>query len=1378
MQRKASQIAICAVFLLVAAATVVTMLAQPIPYGWLGLTVEARNPAWNGAALTIVTVEPGSVAARSGLLPGDRVVGFPSLADRIAMTLEVPQGWLAAWRPVAFSVQRAAQPARAVRLVGSRHSLGPLWFVLMRLSVYLLGVAVVCGLVALRPSVVTWSFALYVILFLWPNYWFWQYVGVFASPAALFWVILLSYLIISVGSLALVVFATRFPQSATHPHVYRTVERLAIAFFVLVGLAFVQYQAAQVYGWPAIDYNTLSNAQEFVPTLVATALLGWTLARSRKEERGRLAWAIAGPLLCALFEVIDTWLKSILSLSIVYPTTAGFISSIAPFAMMYAILRYKVIDIGFTLNRSFAQAVSQPKSAPRDAREARRMLVRCASLLFSAELPLDELYGQLAALLVSFVNARSVLIAVCDERGTRLEYLYEDGAGGRPDDAAIPANSVTAQVFHEGGARLLGRAAQWPPATAPLAVAGRSTWRPESGIFVPVEFGGAVVGVLSVQSPLPEAYGDEDLALLEACAIYLGARMSRGSDARAGAGFDDAIAREWERAAASGDSLGVLLLEVDLFAAFNETYGHVAADTCLRQIAAALASSLAEADPLVARYRGDRVAVVLYGADDAQVKRFAQDAGAAVRALRIAHQGSSLGYLTVSVGAASRVAQRGAGWRALIAEAGEDLARAREERKARRAVIARHNLPDERTAFVGRTAEVRTLEDALGENRLVTVAGPGGVGKTRIALEVARRSVELYPDGVWFVDLAGVKGGDAVVQAVATALGFAPAQSDPARLAEVLSEKQLLLVFDQCEHLVGGCASLASAILDGARGVRILATSREPLAVPAESVFRLPPLSSGDGIALFFDRIGRPAAGEERAAAEDIVAKLDGLPMAVELAAARCTTLAPAALLSTLSESLPGQQTLRALFDWSYKLLTPAEQAVLRRLAVFSGGWNLEAAIALCSDGSVSGDAVRDAMDSLAAKSLVLREERDGAARFRFLETTRQYALRALELCGEERSTMLRHLQWATATAWEMTRRKSEMPYGEWLELQKAEFGNYGAALREAFGELDDSGAAATILQSLSGVLGETQAFSEFYEALQARVQSETLPDAQAAAFWLALAEMTHSRDPRESLEAARSAADLFRRCGGAVGEAYAVWSFAAAQTRVFGAIGQPAQARIEKVLVAARASGDRHLIAGLLRKLARVNGENGRSEQAHAALREAAEIVDHSDTMTLTAIIGSSADEELRGGNVDGAIALWRQAAALSEEPRPSFAALCFIDIGIAEIVRGDLDAARTMLARGLRGAQRTRHAFGLARAFDAFARLAKEDGKLERAARIAGFAAASFSEGLQRTAADKRLFEELIRELRRKLGTKSFEYEYALGHGLELDQAVADVA
>jgi tetratricopeptide (TPR) repeat protein len=309
-------------------------------------------------------------------------------------------------------------------------------------------------------------------------------------------------------------------------------------------------------------------------------------------------------------------------------------------------------------------------------------------------------------------------------------------------------------------------------------------------------------------------------------------------------------------------------------------------------------------------------------------------------------------------------------------------------------------------------------------------------------------------------------------------------------------------------------------------------------------------------------------------------------------------------------------------------------------------------------------------------------------------------------------------------------------------------------------------------------VLGETQAFAEFYEALRARLPSATLPDAQAAAFWLALAQLTHSRDPAESLEAARNAGDLFRRCGDEMGEAYAVWSFAVAQTRIFGEIGQPAQARIERALAGARASGDRHLIAGLLRKLARVNGENGRFEQARAALREAAEIVDHSDTVMLTAVIGSSADEELRSGNIGAAIALWGQAAALTEERRPSFAALCFIDIGIGEIMRGDLDAARAMLVRGLYGAQRARHAFAIARAFDAFARLLKEDGKLERAARIAGFAAAAFGEGPQRAAADKRLFVELIRELRRKLGTSSFESEYTRGHGFELEEAVAEVA
>jgi tetratricopeptide (TPR) repeat protein len=288
---------------------------------------------------------------------------------------------------------------------------------------------------------------------------------------------------------------------------------------------------------------------------------------------------------------------------------------------------------------------------------------------------------------------------------------------------------------------------------------------------------------------------------------------------------------------------------------------------------------------------------------------------------------------------------------------------------------------------------------------------------------------------------------------------------------------------------------------------------------------------------------------------------------------------------------------------------------------------------------------------------------------------------------------------------------------------------------------------------------------------------SGSLTDAQEAAFWEALGELVRLRRPAESRDAAQRAADRFAHCGDAYGESYAVWLLAAAELRVNGAIERSTQARMEAALAAARRSGDRHLIAGLLRHLARTNSESGRAEKARAALREAAEIVDPTDTVLLTAVMGSSADEELRHGNVDAAIALWNQAASLAEESRLSYAALCFANIAMSEAMRGNLALARLMLMRGLNGVRTARHAFGMARPFDYFAQLLKESGDLPRAARLAGFGAAFFDGEPQRPPADQRRFDDMIAELRRTLGAEAFEREWNQGRALEVDGAVAQL-
>jgi predicted ATPase/DNA-binding SARP family transcriptional activator len=431
------------------------------------------------------------------------------------------------------------------------------------------------------------------------------------------------------------------------------------------------------------------------------------------------------------------------------------------------------------------------------------------------------------------------------------------------------------------------------------------------------------------------------------------------------------------------------------------------------------------------------------------------------------------------------------------------------------------NLPRALTSFVGRVWEVRAVGEALAAARLVTLTGPGGCGKTRLALAVAEQQVDSCPDGVWLVELAALADGSLVPRAVAHALGVEEQADRPMldTLRDFLRPRHLLLVLDNCEHLIGACAELATALLQGCPRLRVLATSRESLEVAGEHLYRVPSLAVPDpdhlapiaqvgayeAVQLFVQRAQarRPElvlTVANMGAVARICARLDGLPLAIELAAARVSALSVEAIAARLDDrfrlltggprtALPRQQTLRATLDWSYDLLSEWEQVLLRRLAVFAGGCVLEAAEAVCADPSPAlpsgtpwaGEAeprcirdrdVLELLGRLVNKSLVLLEDAAGAhpeerARYLLLETVRQYGLEKLEGAGELAVMRDRHLAWHTALA-EQAEPHFEGPEQlVWLERLEQEHGNLRAALQWG---LDDPGRSLTALR-LAGAI-------------------------------------------------------------------------------------------------------------------------------------------------------------------------------------------------------------------------------------------------------------------------------------------------------------------
>lgn len=391
-----------------------------------------------------------------------------------------------------------------------------------------------------------------------------------------------------------------------------------------------------------------------------------------------------------------------------------------------------------------------------------------------------------------------------------------------------------------------------------------------------------------------------------------------------------------------------------------------------------------------------------------------------------------------------------------------------------------NNLPIQLTTLVGREQEVLEGKKLLAESRLITLTGAAGCGKTRLALAIAAESAEEFADGAWFVELDAIAEPGLVPQTVAAALGV---QEQPRRemvetLVDYLKQRGLLIVLDNCEHLLAACSTLANTLLRSCPELVIVATSREPLGVAGETSWRVPSLSIPDpdrppsaeellfyeSAQLFVER-ARAASpdfvldAKEAAAIVQICHRLDGIPLAIELAAPLCHVLSCEQIAARLSDmfrlltggsttALERQQTLRAAVEWSHQLLTDAERALLRRLSVFVGGFTLEAAEAICPGEHVDQAEVLDLLSRLVHKSLVTREKRPGAARYRLLETIRQYARERLLESGEGPRVRAVHRDWFLGLAEEA---EPELWQGqgqtEWIERLALEQDNLRAAM-------------------------------------------------------------------------------------------------------------------------------------------------------------------------------------------------------------------------------------------------------------------------------------------------------------------------------------------
>ncbi|MFC7381295.1 AfsR/SARP family transcriptional regulator [Sphaerisporangium rhizosphaerae] len=388
----------------------------------------------------------------------------------------------------------------------------------------------------------------------------------------------------------------------------------------------------------------------------------------------------------------------------------------------------------------------------------------------------------------------------------------------------------------------------------------------------------------------------------------------------------------------------------------------------------------------------------------------------------------------------------------------------------------RGNLRARLTSFVGRDKDLRHAAELLGRHRLVTLLGPGGAGKTRLAVEAGERLTGLMPAGVWLAELAPVRDPEDVPRALLAALGLRDTGRAPMRaqapvpfetadltatVVAALGPGERLIILDNCEHVVEAAARLADRILADRPQVRILATSREPLRIGGELLWHVPPLDHEHARSLFADRaaMARPGHTPDDEAVARICRELDGMPLAIELAAARLRTLSAGQIADRLDDrfrlltggsrtALPRHQTLRAVVEWSWDLLDEPERVLARRLAVFAGGATFEAVETVCADGVLTRAEVLDTLGRLVDKSLVAFDDE----RYRMLETIRAYATERLAESGEEPGVRLAHARFYTALAETAEPRLRRADQVEWLACLSAEHDNLTAALRWAVG--------------------------------------------------------------------------------------------------------------------------------------------------------------------------------------------------------------------------------------------------------------------------------------------------------------------------------------
>jgi predicted ATPase/transcriptional regulator with XRE-family HTH domain len=727
---------------------------------------------------------------------------------------------------------------------------------------------------------------------------------------------------------------------------------------------------------------------------------------------------------------------------------------------------------------------------------------------------------------------------------------------------------------------------------------------------------------------------------------------------------------------------------------------------------------------------------------------------------------------------------------------------------------SRQSLPAQVSSLVGRDEMVSEVGSLLATHRMVSLVGSGGLGKTRAAVQVAENLVGDWRDGVWFVGLAPLGDSALVAGTVAAAIGMQESGNGPVlqSMVAALRRQHLLLVLDNCEHVLDAAAVVADAILRGCPHVHILATSRERLSVVGEHVYRTPSLavppapatlSAGEtlsandalryaGVALFVERARAITDFDFRDAEAPIVSeicrRLDGIPLAIELAAARVNVLDPATLLRRLDDrfliltrgeraALPRQQTMRAAVDWSHDLLSEAERVAFRRLGIFAGGWALESAEVVCADESLVASDVFDALSSLVEKSLVLRESNEAGARYRFLETTRVYALEKLDASDDRQSAARRHAEWVAAFLERASDASLRLATSRWLPLVEREMDNARIAVEWALSAEGDDVVACRIAgnppRRTATHDGERR---RWVETALARLRDAEHPTI-AARLWLTLSNLSYAT---HNLDAAQRACLLFEGLGDRV------WLAVSLTSLVQGLIcaGRLADAtsaidRALEILRELRMTRSPPFARALARQ-GEVFLSLGRYAEARALLVKSVALSDRlEDGYASYFARFTLAHLEFVEGNPSRTLALLQQCAEIAErEGSPFLVGLARANVADSRLALGDLDEAQVAAREALSFALRMRWPLQILGEIHTFAIIATRRGDARCAARLRSYIMErSRVEGYQLEPAFQRTDEVLVAALREHLTEQQIESLGAEGALLDEDQA-ADMA